>query len=89
MAGRYAGESHLLLTDVVLPEIGGRELADRLRTSRPKMDCLFMSGYTIDAIASRGVLDPGLHFIQKPLTKEDLAVKIRAALDAGKASESD
>ncbi len=48
-----------------------------------------MSGYTIDAIASRGVLDPGLHFIQKPLTKEDLAVKIRAALDAGKASESD
>ena len=89
LAGQYAGEIHLLLTDVVMPEIGGRELADRLHTSRPKMGCLFMSGYTIDAIASRGVLDPGLHFIQKPFTKEDLAVKIRAALDAGKASESD
>jgi len=89
LAAQYAGDIHLLLTDVVMPEIGGRELADRLHATRPKMGCLFMSGYTIDAIASRGVLDSGLHFIQKPFTKEDLAVKIRAALDAGSAAGSD
>jgi len=76
---RYAIQ--LLITDVVMPEMNGRELADRLLAIRPKMKHIFMSGYTADVIVHRGVLDEGINFIQKPFTIKELAVKIRAVLD--------
>ena len=81
VATEYAGNIDLLLTDVVMPESSGRDLRERLGPTRPEMKCLFMSGYTADAIAHRGVLDEGLHFIQKPFAKAALAVKVRDVLD--------
>jgi CheY-like chemotaxis protein len=74
-------EIQLFITDVVMPEMNGRELADRLLEIRPGMKHLFMSGYTADVIAHRGVLDEGINFIQKPFSLKDLAVKIRDVLD--------
>lgn len=75
------GEIHLVLTDVVMPRMGGRELVDRLRETHPELRVLFMSGYTGNAIASQGVLDEGVHFIAKPLRQQDLLAKIREVLD--------
>ena len=72
----------LLLTDVVMPGMGGRELAVRLLASRPGLRVLFMSGYAEHEIAHRGALAPGTHFIEKPLSPETLAVKVRRVLDA-------
>ena len=68
------------MTDVVMPGMNGRDLAERLRRERPDLKTLFMSGYTADVIARRGVLDQGVHFVQKPFTLRDLAVKVHAAL---------
>jgi signal transduction histidine kinase/DNA-binding response OmpR family regulator len=73
---------HLLLTDVVMPEMGGRELADELVAASPDLRVLYMSGYTANAIAHRGVLEPGTHLIQKPFTPDQLARAVRAALDS-------
>jgi len=81
LAGEYAGKIHLLMTDVVMPGMNGQELAENLMSLYPDMKRLFMSGYTADIIASQGVLDGGVHFIQKPFAKHDLAVKVRKALD--------
>jgi PAS domain S-box-containing protein len=78
---QFAGDIHLLLTDVVMPGMSGRELFQRLSTLRPGLKCLFMSGYTADAISHRGVLDGGIHFLQKPFSVEQLAVKLREALN--------
>ncbi|MDD2467385.1 MAG: PAS domain S-box protein [Desulfobulbus sp.] len=72
---------HLLVTDVVMPEMNGRELANRLRVAYPALKTLFMSGYTANVIAHRGVLDDGVHFMQKPFSRESLATKVRKALD--------
>ena len=72
---------HLVLTDVVMPEMNGRELCDRLRAIRPELKCLFMSGYTADVLAPHGVLDGTMHFIQKPFRVHDLLRKVRATLD--------
>jgi PAS domain S-box-containing protein len=72
---------HLLITDVVMPEMHGRELAEKLSAIRPDLKCLYMSGYTSDVIAHRGILDEGLNFIQKPFGKDDLAVRVRQVLD--------
>ena len=80
---RYQGKIHLVLTDVIMPEIGGKALADRLAETLPGSKILFMSGYTDDAIAHHGVLDPGTHFIAKPFTAADLARKVRKVLDDG------
>jgi PAS domain S-box-containing protein len=77
----YEGEIHLLMTDVVMPGMNGRELAERLRPQRPGMKYLFMSGYTANVIAHRGVVDHGVAFLQKPFSLETLARHVRAALD--------
>jgi CheY-like chemotaxis protein len=77
---REPGSIHLLLTDVVMPNAGGRELADRLVKLRPGIKVLFMSGYTGDVIMHHGVLNEGMEFIQKPFSPEELARKVRAVL---------
>ncbi len=73
---------HLLMTDVIMPEMNGRELARTLLAFCPNLKRLFMSGYTADVIAHHGVLDVGVHFIQKPMSMNDLATKVREALDS-------
>ncbi|MGO8945017.1 MAG: PAS domain S-box protein [Syntrophobacteraceae bacterium] len=77
----HPGDIHLVITDVVMPEMNGRELAEKLRVIRPNLKCLYMSGYTADVIAHRGILDGGLNFIQKPFRRDDLAAKVRQVLD--------
>jgi CheY-like chemotaxis protein len=81
LAGRHEGAIHLLVTDVVMPGMNGRELVERLRTIHPELKCLFMSGYTANAIAHHGVLDEGVRFLQKPFSNDDFAHKVREALD--------
>ena len=83
LASAYAGVIHLLMTDVVMPEMNGRDLAKNLLTSFPSLKRLFMSGYTADVIAHHGVLDEGVHFIQKPFSKKDLAARVSEALERG------
>ena len=82
LASTYAGEIHLLVTDVVMPEMNGRALAKNLLSIRPKLKCLFMSGYTANVIAHHGVLDEGVLFIQKPFGAKEFAAKVRTVLDA-------
>jgi CheY-like chemotaxis protein len=72
----------LVLTDIVMPEMSGRELVEALHTERPTLRVLYMSGYTDDEIVRRGLNDPGMSFIQKPFTAENLATQVRKALDA-------
>ena len=84
LAQEHAGEIPLLITDVVMPEMNGRELVQRLSSLRPTMQCLYMSGYTANVIAHHGVLDPSIHFIQKPFSMGDLARKIRETLPENK-----
>jgi len=81
VAGNHSGEIDLLVTDVVMPEMNGKDLAERLALLRPKLRCLFMSGYTANVIAHHGVLDPGVSFIQKPFSIKNLAYKVREVLD--------
>ncbi len=80
LAGEYTGEIHLLMTDVVMPEMNGRDLAKTLLSLNPYLKCLFASGYTANVIAHHGVLDEVCHFIQKPFSRKDLAAKVREAL---------
>jgi len=80
-AHEYAGEIDLLMTDVVMPEMNGRDLAKNLLSLYPNIKRLFMSGYTADVIAHHGVLDEGVHFIQKPFSMNVLAAKLREVLD--------
>ena len=81
LAEAHRGEVHLLLTDVIMPEMNGRELARKLLFLYPELKVVFMSGYTADIIAHHGVLDDGVQFIQKPFSLEALAVKVRETLD--------
>ena len=80
-AERHSGPVHLLLTDVVMPELTGRQLADRLLRQRPRLAVLYMSGYTDDAIVHQGRLDPDTAFLQKPFTPEWLLRRVREVLD--------
>lgn len=82
LAEQHTGPIHLLLTDVVMPEISGRELAERLAGRMPGMKVLYMSGYTDDAILHHRVLAPDIAFLQKPFTAKSLASKVRRVLDA-------
>jgi two-component system cell cycle sensor histidine kinase/response regulator CckA len=81
LAARHAGTIDLLLTDVVMPGISGRELAEQLRQERPSLQVVYMSGYIDDAIAHHGVLEPGIALVEKPFTAEGLAAMIRAVLE--------
>jgi CheY-like chemotaxis protein len=80
-ARRNAGPIHLLVTDVVMPEMNGRDLARNLIAFFPDLRCLFMSGYAANVIAPQGVLAEGVRFLQKPFSREDLASAVRGALD--------
>jgi signal transduction histidine kinase/ActR/RegA family two-component response regulator len=85
---QHAGSIHLLLTDVVMPQRSGRELAEQIATIEPGIKVLFMSGYTNDAILHHGVLAAGVAFLQKPLTPESITRKVRAVLDGRRGSRA-
>ncbi len=84
LSENYKEDIQLLLVDVVMPEMTGRDLAERLIPTRPKLRTLFMSGYTANVIAHRGVLDEGVFFVQKPFSSKDLAAKVRETLEQKK-----
>ena len=78
---QYSGTIHLLLTDIVMPGMNGRDLARQLSAIRPEIKVLYMSGYTGQSFSGAGVLEAGSHFLQKPFTREGLAQKVRETLD--------
>jgi CheY-like chemotaxis protein len=80
-AASHTGAIHLLLTDVVMPGLSGRQVAEQLTGVRPEIRVLFMSGYTDNVIAQRGVLEAGTAFLSKPFTPDALADKVRGVLD--------
>jgi PAS domain S-box-containing protein len=80
LAHEHSGGIDLLMTDVIMPEMNGRDLACNLLSVYPDLKCLFMSGYTANVIARHGVLDERVHFIQKPFSRNDLAAKVLEAL---------
>jgi CheY-like chemotaxis protein len=80
LAAAHPTPIHILLTDVVMPQMNGRQVADHLLAARPGLKVLFMSGYTDAAIVQHGVLEPGTHFLQKPFTPDGLSRKLREVL---------
>ncbi|HCE42977.1 MAG TPA: PAS domain-containing sensor histidine kinase [Lentisphaeria bacterium] len=80
IAAEHKGDIHLLMTDVVMPGMSGRDLKEKISLIRPGIRCLFMSGYTADIIAHDGILEEGVHFLEKPFTAEELSAKLREAL---------
>ena len=81
VAAGYTGPVHLLVTDVVMPGTGGRQLAELLQAGRPGMRVLYLSGYTDDAVVRHGVREEQVHFLQKPFATAVLARKVREVLD--------
>jgi nitrogen-specific signal transduction histidine kinase len=84
LATKHRGPIHLLLTDVVMPGISGRDLAQQLAPLRPEMKVLYASGYANNAIIQHGILEPGIAYLQKPFTPETLARRVREVLDSGR-----
>jgi len=80
-AREYRGEIHLLVTDVVMPEMNGRDLATKVKALRPDIKRLFISGYTADVIAHHGVQEKGVCFLRKPFTSSELTARVRRILD--------
>ena len=85
LAEARPAEMHLLMTDVVMPRMNGRDLAGKLQSLSPDLKILFMSGYTADVIALNGMIDQEVHFIQKPFSMRDLAAKVRKVLGNARA----
>lgn len=81
LAREHPGEIHLLVTDVVMPEMNGRELAEEMVSRHPGIKRLFMSGYAAEVVASQGVLEEGICFVHKPFSGHELASKVRQAID--------
>ena len=81
LAKTHAAKIHLLITDVVMPVMNGRDLSKLISNIKPGVKCLFISGYTANVIAHQGVLDEGVNFIQKPFSMKGLAFKVREVLD--------
>ena len=84
MAAEFDGTIHLLVTDVIMPNMNGHELADKLSVSRPDMKILYVSGYSDNDIGDHGILDPRFDLLQKPFTPQTLARKIRDVILDGK-----
>jgi len=82
LAAEHDGEIDLLITDVIMPSMNGHDLSDRLSELRPAIKLLFISGFTADVIAQRGILDDGMNFLSKPFGRDVLARKVREVLDA-------
>ena len=80
-AGDYTGDIHLLVTDVIMPEMNGMDLVENLKILYPSIKYLFISGYTVDVIAHQGIMNEGTYFIQKPFAVRDLVDKVRELLD--------
>lgn len=80
IAADHPGPLDLVITDVIMPGMNGREFVTTLLQTRPHLKCLYMSGYTADVITCQGVLDPDVHFLQKPFTQAELAAGVREAL---------
>ena len=80
-AHNYKGTIHLLITDVILPQMDGKKLSEEIAKMHQDIKCIFISGYPADFITQRGILQEGLQFIQKPFTIDTLCTKIRQALD--------
>ncbi len=85
LAETHQGPIDLVVTDVILPQMNGKDLSQRLRSLLPRMKFLFISGYTADVIDHHGLLDPGVQFLSKPFAIHELAAKIRAVLDGTEA----
>ncbi len=81
LARDHGIEIHLLITDVIMPEMNGRDLSSQLVKNHPGLKTLYMSGYTADVIVRHGVLDTGVQFVQKPFSLQDLAVKVRETIE--------
>ena len=88
LAAQHKGPIDLILTDVVMPKMGGRQMAETIIRSRPKTRVLFMSGYTDDAIVHHGVLAEGIPFIEKPFTPHSLVLRVREVIESPVSAQS-